>query len=38
MLDFDDVRAKIGQLHPAIRPGHVVADLDDTNARKGRCA
>ena len=38
MLDLDDVRAEVGELHPAVRPRHVVADLDDANARKGRGA
>jgi hypothetical protein len=38
MLDLDDVRAKIGELHPAVRPCHVVADLDDADARQGRGA
>jgi len=32
MLDLDDFRAEIGELHPAERTRHVVPDLDDARA------
>ena len=38
MLDFYDVGSKIGELHAAVGPSHVIADLDDADARKGRGA
>ena len=38
MLDLHDVGAEVGELHPAERARHVVADLDHTDARKGRGA
>jgi len=32
VLDLDDVGAEVCELHPAERPGHVVADLDDAQS------
>ncbi len=36
ILDLHDVRAQIGELHPAERTRHVVADLEHPNAGQRR--
>src|SRR6185369_2502708 len=34
-LDLDHIRAQIAQLHRAIRPGHHLGDVEDSDAVKG---